>query len=63
MTNQLKVGQGITWTHVARRGKCLRCGTVEATEGDMVTIRRPSGECVTIKLKLDQRVGFVEVAK
>ena len=72
MSNTIKVGEGITWTHVSKRGKSLsmslRCGTVEAVEGDMVTVIRPSGRRETVELKRLRRPGqksqiteFVEV--
>lgn len=61
MTNQLKVGENITWTHVSKRGKSLsmslRCGTIEAIEGEMVTIRRPGGQRVTVELERLRRPG------
>lgn len=59
--NEIKLGEGITWTHISKRGKSLsmslRCGTVEAIEGDMVTVRRPSGKCETVKLERLRRPG------
>jgi hypothetical protein len=70
--DQIKVGEGITWTHVSKRGKSLsmslRCGTVEAIEGDMATVIRPSGRREKVELKRLRRPGqksqiteFVEV--
>jgi transcriptional regulator NrdR family protein len=57
----IKPGDNISWTHVSRRGKSLsmslRCGTVEAIEGDAVTVIRPTGRRETIKLERLRRPG------
>lgn len=59
--NEIKLGEGITWTHISKRGKSLsmslRCGTVEAIEGNMVTVRRPSGSLEKVELKRLRRPG------
>lgn len=59
--DEIKLGEGITWTHVSKRGKSLsvslRCGIVEAIDGDMVTVIRPSGNRETVELKRLRRPG------